>query len=102
MIFITLYNTNTYHCLISVSEQETWADAVNRIVQRSQTERNKSCQLRTTAESLINKVAQEMWHTWSNTNNALAHRSSELLEAKNKLTQHLQKVSKLMRVFFSD
>jgi len=61
-------------------------------VQRSQTERNKSCQLRTTAESLINKVAQEMWTTWSNTNNALAHRSSELLEAKNKLQQHLQKV----------
>jgi len=78
--------------LVSVSEQETWADAVNRIVQRSQTERNKSCQLRTTAESLINKVAQEMWNTWSNTNNALTHRSSELLEAKNKLQQHLQKV----------
>lgn len=78
--------------IISVSEQETWADMVNRIVQRSQTERNKSCQLRTTAESLINKVAQEMWNTWSNTNNALAHRSSELLEAKNKLQQHLQKV----------
>ncbi|XP_011639987.1 tektin-3-like [Pogonomyrmex barbatus] len=75
-----------------VSEQETWADAVNRIVQRSQTERNKSCQLRTTAENLINKVAQEMWNTWSNTNNALSHRSSELLEAKNKLQQHLQKV----------
>lgn len=75
-----------------VSEQESWADAVNKIVQRSQTERNKSCQLRTTAESLINKVAQEMWNTWSNTNNALTHRSSELLEAKNKLQQHLQKV----------
>jgi len=61
-------------------------------VQKSQTERNKSCQLRTTAESLINKVAQEMWTTWSNSNSALAHRSSELLEAKNKLQQHLQKV----------
>lgn len=89
---ITIYTITIYRYLISVSEQETWADAVNRVVQRSQTERNKSCQLRTTAESLINKVAQEMWNTWSNTNNALAHRSSELLEAKNKLQQHLQKV----------
>ncbi|XP_053974861.1 tektin-3-like [Hylaeus volcanicus] len=75
-----------------VSEQETWADAANRIVQKSQTERNKSCQLRTNAEALISKVAQEMWDAWSNTNNALTHRSSELLEAKTKLQQHLQKV----------
>lgn len=51
-----------------------------------------SCQLRTNAESLINKVSQEMWDSWSNTNNSLAHRTSELLEAKNKLFQHLQKV----------
>lgn len=51
-----------------------------------------SCQLRTSAEALISKVSQEMWDSWSNTNNALAHRSSELLEAKNKLQQHLQKV----------
>ncbi|XP_076398028.1 tektin-3 isoform X2 [Megachile rotundata] len=74
------------------SEQETWMNAANQIVQKSQTERNKSCQLRTNAELLLNKVAQEMWDAWSNTNNALAHRSSELLEAKNKLQQHLQKI----------
>ncbi|XP_076172692.1 tektin-3 isoform X2 [Ptiloglossa arizonensis] len=75
-----------------VSEQETWMDAANQIVQKSQTERNKSCQLRTNAEVLISKVGQEMWDAWSNTNNALAHRFSELLEAKTKLQQHLQKV----------
>lgn len=67
-------------------------DAANQIVQKSQTERNKSCQLRTNAEVLISKVGQEMWDAWSNTNNALAHRFSELLEAKTKLQQHLQKV----------
>lgn len=61
-------------------------------MQKSQTERNKSCQLRTNAESLINKVSQEIWNSWSHTNNALAHRTSELLEAKNKLQHHLQKV----------
>ncbi|XP_076682904.1 tektin-3 isoform X2 [Andrena cerasifolii] len=75
-----------------VSEQETWMEAANRIVQKSQSERNRSCQLRTDAEVLVSKVAQEMWDAWSNTNNALAYRSSELLEAKNKLQQHLQKV----------
>ncbi|KOC64343.1 Tektin-3, partial [Habropoda laboriosa] len=74
------------------SEQDTWMDAANRIVKKSQMERNKSCQLRGNAEALMNKIAQEMWDTWNNTNNALAHRSSELLEAKNKLQQHLQKV----------
>ncbi|XP_043251653.1 tektin-3-like [Colletes gigas] len=75
-----------------VSEQETWADAANRIVEKSQTERNRSCQLRTNVEVLVSKVAQEMWDAWSNTNNALAYRSSELLEAKTTLQQHLQKV----------
>ncbi|XP_066601180.1 tektin-3-like [Prorops nasuta] len=75
-----------------VSEQQNWAEATNQIIQRSQVERNNSRQLRTTAEALVTKVAQELWETWSNTNNALDQRSSELLEAKNKLQQNLQKV----------
>lgn len=33
-----------------------------------------------------------MWETWTNTNNALTRRTSELLEAKNQLQQHLHKV----------
>ncbi|CAK9806686.1 TEKT3 [Anthophora plagiata] len=74
------------------SEQDAWMDATNRIIKKSQMERNKSCQLRGNAEALMNKIAQEMWEAWNNTNNALAHRSSELLEAKNKLQQHLQRV----------
>ena len=44
------------------------------------------------------KITQEMWDAWSNTNNALTHRSSELFEAKNKLQQHLQMV-KIFNVF---
>ncbi|XP_043465641.1 tektin-3-like isoform X1 [Leptopilina heterotoma] len=75
-----------------ISEQETWSEAANRIIQRSQSERTKSCQLRTDAETLVNRVAQEMWDSWSNTNSALANRSSEMLEAKNKLHQHINKV----------
>ncbi|CAK9827925.1 TEKT3 [Anthophora retusa] len=74
------------------SEQDAWMDATNRIIKKSQMERNKSCQLRGNAEALMNKIAQEMWEAWNNTNNALAHRSSELVEAKNKLQQHLQRV----------
>ncbi|XP_078038720.1 tektin-3 [Augochlora pura] len=75
-----------------ISEQDTWADAANRIVEKSRVERSKSCQLRSNAEVLTKKVAQEMWDAWSTTNNALSHRSSELLEAKTRLEQHLQKV----------
>ncbi|XP_063993881.1 tektin-3-like [Diachasmimorpha longicaudata] len=75
-----------------VSEQETWADAANRIIQKSQTERAKSVQLRAEAEALVNRVSREMWETWTSTNNALSRRSSELLEAKNQLQQHLHKV----------
>lgn len=78
--------------LCSVVEPETWAEAANRIVQKSQTERTKSCQLRSDSEALINHVAQEMWDSWSHTNNALSRRSSELLEAKSLLKQHLHKV----------
>ncbi|CAD6227513.1 GSCOCG00001196001-RA-CDS [Cotesia congregata] len=75
-----------------VSEQETWADAANRIVQKSQTERAKSVQLRAEAESLVNRVSREMWESWTYSNNALARRSSEMLEAKSQLQQHLHKV----------
>ena len=87
-IFIHFFRMNFNS---SVSEQESWADAANRIIQKSQTERAKSCQLRVDAETLVNRVAQEMWDAWSNTNNALANRNSEMLEAKSKLQQHLNK-----------
>lgn len=78
--------------LISFIEQDTWIQTVNQIIKESQTERSKSYQLRTNAEALMIKITQEIWDAWNNTNNVLAHRSSELLEAKNKLQQHLQMV----------
>ncbi|CAL7933677.1 unnamed protein product [Xylocopa violacea] len=74
------------------SEPDELINATNQAIETSQIERNKSCQLRTNAEALINKIAHEIWNAWNSTNNALAHRSSELLEAKNKLQQHLQMV----------
>lgn len=60
--------------------------------QSSHSERSKSCQLRSDAESLINAVATSVWDCWSNTNNALNNRSSEMLEAKSKMQLHLHKV----------
>lgn len=75
-----------------VSEQETWSDAANRIVQKSQNERVKSVQIRSETETLVNRVSRDMWEIWTNTNNALARRSSEMLEAKSQLQQHLHKV----------
>ncbi|XP_058803869.1 tektin-3-like isoform X2 [Phymastichus coffea] len=75
-----------------VSKPETWAETANRIIQKSQAERTKSCQLRSETEALINRIAQEMWDSWNNSNNSLSRRCSELLEAKSKLQQHLHKV----------
>lgn len=71
---------------------QTWAENSNRIVQRSQSERGKSAQLRSDIENLINTVATQIWDAWSNTNNALARRAAETLEAKSKLQMHLHKV----------
>jgi tektin-3 len=75
-----------------VSTVQTWAENSNRIVQRSQSERGKSAQLRSDIENLINTVATQIWDAWSNTNNALARRAAETLEAKSKLQMHLHKI----------
>ncbi|XP_015585345.1 tektin-3 [Cephus cinctus] len=76
----------------SITEAESWAEASNSTVKKSQNERATSCQLRSDIETMINAVAQEMWNAWSNTNNALARRSAEMLEAKSKLLIHLYKI----------
>ncbi|XP_023014819.1 tektin-3 [Leptinotarsa decemlineata] len=76
----------------TVSTTVTWATNSNRIVQRSQSERGKSAQMRSDIENLMNTCSQEVWDAWSNTNNALARRSAETLEAKSKLQMYLQKI----------
>lgn len=48
--------------------------------------------MRSDIENLINGIASEIWDAWSNTNNALARRAAEMLEAKSKLQMHLHKV----------
>nr|CAH7734744.1 unnamed protein product [Callosobruchus chinensis] len=76
----------------TVSNTVTWAENSNRIVQRSQAERGKSAQMRSDIENLVNTCAQEVWDAWSATNNALARRAAETLEAKSKLQMHLHKI----------
>lgn len=76
----------------SVTEAESWIEASNNLVKKSQTEREKSNQLRSDIEIAINAVGHEMWEAWGNTNNALARRAAEMLEAKEKLQIHLHKV----------
>ena len=85
-------STRFTSCDFRVSTISSWAENSNRIVQRSQAERSRSTQLRSDTENLINTVASEVWNVWSTTNNALARRAAETLEAKNKLQMHLHKV----------
>ncbi|KAK2575302.1 hypothetical protein KPH14_008151 [Odynerus spinipes] len=76
----------------SITEAESWAEASNNIVKKSQSERSKSNQLRNDIESAINAVGHEMWEAWGETNNALGRRAAEMLEAKGKVQSHLYKI----------
>lgn len=76
----------------TVSSVETWSAASSQRINRSQTERGKSAQLRSDAETLINAVATQVWDMWSNTNNSLNKRASEQLEAKSRVQLHLHKI----------
>jgi len=69
----------------------TWAAHSSVNVSRSQQERAKSAQLRSDAESLINACATAVWDCWSNSNNSLNRRASEVMEAKSKVQLHLHK-----------
>ncbi|XP_065161353.1 tektin-3-like isoform X2 [Atheta coriaria] len=76
----------------TVSHTTSWAQNSNGIVLRSQNERHKTQQLASDVENLINSGASLIWDVWSSTNNALARRAAELLEAKSKIQMHLTKV----------
>ncbi|XP_035735201.1 tektin-3-like [Vespa mandarinia] len=76
----------------SVTEAESWAEASNNTVKKSQSERLKSNQLRNDIEIAINGVGLDMWEAWGETNNALGRRAAEMLEAKGKVQSHLYKI----------
>ncbi|KAG7200879.1 hypothetical protein KM043_003242 [Ampulex compressa] len=76
----------------STTEAESWAEVSNGTVKRSQEEREKSCRLRSEIETAVDAVGHEMWEAWGLTNNALARRTTEMLEAKGKIQAHLHKL----------
>lgn len=82
--------------ILSVTEAESWAEVSNNVVKKSQKEREKSSHLRNDIEIAINAVGHEMWEAWGDTNDALARRAAEMLEAKEKLQIHLHKVIKIV------
>lgn len=47
--------------------------------------------MRSDAEALINACASSVWDCWSNSNNSLNRRASEVMEAKSKVQLHLHK-----------
>ncbi|CAM6032023.1 unnamed protein product, partial [Sphagnum compactum] len=75
----------------TISSTQTWAGASNQRINRSQTERARSSQMRSDAEALINACATQIWDCWSNSNNSLNKRASETMEAKSKVQLHLHK-----------
>lgn len=80
----------------TITNTTSWAENSNGIVQRSQDIRAASTQMRSDIENLINTTASEIWDSWSGTNNALARRAAETLEAKSKLQMHLHRVKTLL------
>lgn len=58
--------------------------------------------MRSDVDNLINVVSSQIWDAWSNTNNALARRAAETLEAKSKLQMHLHKVYILLRGVYNE
>ncbi|XP_055383790.1 tektin-3-like [Condylostylus longicornis] len=75
----------------TVSSMESWAMSSSNRINRSQTERTKSTQLRSEAETTINAVATAVWDHWCNTNSSLERRSAETAEAKSRIQLHLHK-----------
>lgn len=76
----------------TVSTPESWAEHSNRVVSRSQAERARSAQIRLDSDNIMNSCANLIWSSWNDTNAALARRSTEILEAKNKAQMHLHRV----------
>lgn len=70
-----------------------WVQASSDRINKSQSIRATSAQLRSSTESLISSVNSSIWDAWSASNNALNKRSSEMCEAKNKMQLHLHKTT---------
>ncbi|XP_076458370.1 tektin-3-like [Babylonia areolata] len=76
----------------TVSVPETWAKFSNDNVERSQSERAASKQMRNEIETVLNACSNEIWHEWNAVNTALNQRIKETTDARNKLQTHLARV----------
>lgn len=76
----------------TLSVPESWAQFSNNNIQRSQSERAASKNMRNEIESVLNSSANEMWQEWNSVNVALTQRMQESTDARNRLQTHLSKV----------
>lgn len=74
------------------SVPESWAHFSNNNIQRSQSERAASKDVRNKIEELLNKCATAMVNQWNSVNNAFTDRIKEYMDSKHKLQTHLAKV----------
>eukprot|EP00745_Piridium_sociabile_P043626 TRINITY_DN89474_c0_g1_i3.p1 TRINITY_DN89474_c0_g1~~TRINITY_DN89474_c0_g1_i3.p1 ORF type:complete len:356 (+),score=121.29 TRINITY_DN89474_c0_g1_i3:97-1068(+) len=86
------FHDGVYRIDNTVSVPETWARFSNDNVQRSQSERAASKQMRNEIESVLNACANEMWNQWNSVNVGLNQRIQESTDARNRLQTHLSKV----------
>ncbi|XP_064627479.1 tektin-3-like isoform X1 [Lineus longissimus] len=75
----------------TVSVPESWAKFSNDNIQRSQSERNASKQLRNDMDNVLNNCSNDMWRQWNNVNVSFSERTGETTDARNKLQTHLSK-----------
>lgn len=81
----------------TLSVPETWAKFSNDNIQRSQSERAASRDLRNKMENCLGQCSNEMWKQWNNVNVGFTERIKQSTEARNKLQSHLSK--ELQEVF---
>lgn len=86
------YHDGVHRIDNTLSVPETWAKYSNNNIQRSQSERAASKNMRNEIESVINQCNNEMWQAWNAVNVALSQRSQETTDARNKIQTHLSKV----------
>lgn len=70
----------------------SWAEFSNYNIQRSQSERTASANVRANIAQLVQQVADAIADHWNNVNEAFADRLKEYIDARNRLQNHLAKV----------
>ncbi|KAM4663270.1 tektin-3 [Discoglossus pictus] len=75
----------------TISIPESWAKFSDDNILRSQSERAQSAKLREDVENLLNVTSNEMWNQFNLVNVMFTNRIAEIVDAKNKLQNHLAK-----------